>query len=100
MVLNFSMRFFSAKSCSVLKNKDAEGYGVVHLCRVHRSKWCVCVCVCACVHCLNQTGQRQIGVLISTPKVDLCLVVLLSSYLDCARFEKKGTCIWYCMRLK
>eukprot|EP00731_Ephydatia_muelleri_P007653 Em0003g1901a len=25
-------------SCSVLKNKDAEGYGVVHLCRVHRNR--------------------------------------------------------------
>ena len=33
-------------------------------------------------------------------KVDLCLAVLLSSYLDCARFEKKGTCIWCCMHLK
>ena len=61
---------------------------------------CVCACVCACARCLNQTGSRQISVLISTLRWICVLWALLSLYLDCAGFEKEGTCIWYCMRLK
>ena len=61
---------------------------------------CVSVCVRVCVHALLKSDRSKTNWCSYIDSKVVCLAILLSSYLDCARFEKKGTCIWYCMRLK
>ena len=83
------------------QNIDAEWYyaTVKFTCAGFIEVSGVFVCVHACV-LLKSDRSRQIGILISTLRWVCVLWFCCLRTLDCARFEKKGMCIWYCMHLK